>query len=91
MDVGYFDWVINNLFCHVEASMKYLVLSSVIFSIGCASISDEEKLYSSLETVEPRSGQVLVCQGRHQNNMTCGYVDSYRLQQDMNLYFRGFR
>jgi hypothetical protein len=71
--------------------MKYLVLSSVIFSIGCASISDEEKLYSSLETVEPRSGQVLVCQGRHQNNMTCGYVDSYRLQQDMNLYFRGFR
>jgi hypothetical protein len=75
----------------VEASMKYLVLSSVIFSIGCASISDEEKLYSSLETVEPRSGQVLVCQGRHQNNMTCGYVDSYRLQQDMNLYFRGFR
>ena len=68
--------------------MKYLVLSSVIFTVGCASISDEEKLYSSLES---RSGQVLVCQGRHHNNMTCGYMDSYRLQQDMNLYFRGFR
>ena len=87
MDFGYFDWVINNLFCHVEASMKYLVLSSVIFSIGCASISDEDSLYSS---VEPRSGQVLVCQGRHHDNMTCGYMDSYRLQQDMNFYFRRF-
>jgi hypothetical protein len=41
--------------------------------------------------LDRKSGQVLVCQGRHQNNMTCGYVDSYRLQQDMNLYFRGFR
>jgi hypothetical protein len=71
--------------------MKYLVLCSVIFTMGCATVSDEEKLYSSLETVKPRSGQVLVCQGRHHNNMTCGYVDSYRLQQDMNLYFRGFR
>ena len=68
--------------------MKYLVLSSVIFTMGCATVSDEEKLYSSLDR---KSGQVLVCQGRHQNNMTCGYVDSYRLQQDMNLYFRGFR
>ena len=72
----------------MEASMKYLVLSSVIFTVGCASISGEDKLYS---LAEPRSGQVLVCQGRHHNNMTCGYVDSYRLQQDMNLYFRGFR
>jgi len=67
--------------------MKYLVLSSVIFSIGCASISDEDSLYSS---VEPRSGQVLVCQGRHHDNMTCGYMDSYRLQQDMNFFFRRF-
>jgi hypothetical protein len=67
--------------------MKYLVLSSVIFSIGCASISDEDSLYSS---VEPRSGQVLVCQGRHHDNMTCGFMDSYRLQQDMNFYFRRF-
>ena len=67
--------------------MKYLVLSSVILSIGCASISDEDSLYSS---VEPRSGQVLVCQGRHHDNMTCGYMDSYRLQQDMNFYFRRF-
>ena len=67
--------------------MKYLVLSSVIFSIGCASISEVDSLYSS---VEPRSGQVLVCQGRHHDNMTCGYMDSYRLQQDMNFYFRRF-
>ena len=67
--------------------MKYLVLSSVIFTVGCASISDEDSLYSS---VEPRSGQVLVCQGRHHDNMTCGYMDSYRLQQDMNFYFRRF-
>lgn len=67
--------------------MKYLVLSSVIFTVGCASISDEDSLYSS---VEPRSGQVLVCQGRHHDNMTCGYVDSYRLQRDMNFYFRRF-
>ena len=68
--------------------MKILVLSCFILTVGCATVSDEEKLYSSLDR---KSGQVLVCQGRHHNNMTCGYVDSYRLQQDMNLYFRGFR
>ena len=67
--------------------MKILVLSIVIFTVGCSSISQQERLVSSLDR---KSGQVLVCQGRHRNNMTCGYVDSYRLQQDMNLFFRGF-
>tara|TARA_A100001015_G_scaffold320636_1_gene447770 strand:- start:2816 stop:3040 length:225 start_codon:yes stop_codon:yes gene_type:complete len=61
-----------------------VLLTNILFIFGCATVEQEEKISSILDTkYRKKSNEVTLCKGRNRATMTCGYVDRHILEEQL--------